>query len=155
MLISRIVIDTNIYISGIFWGGKPRAIVDLGRSGQVLIFTSLEIEEEVEKKLKTKFGLSDEEAAQIRSFVNQSMSQVSALTVQQNLPPEVQGQMTELLDAMTGGNSQQEAISSDTPQQDLPVGSLTKREKENEGESSAPKRSARQNDTEDSDDDSH
>ena len=65
MLISRIVIDTNIYISGIFWGGKPRAIVDLGRSGQVLIFTSLEIEEEVEKKLKTKFGLSDEEAAQI------------------------------------------------------------------------------------------
>jgi len=65
MLISRIVIDTNIYISAIFWGGKPRAIVDLGRSGEVLIFTSSEIEEEIEKKLKTKFGLSDEEAAQI------------------------------------------------------------------------------------------
>ena len=59
ILIPRIVIDTNIYISAIFWGGKPRAIVDLGRSGQVLIFTSSEIEEE------TKFGLSDEEAAQI------------------------------------------------------------------------------------------
>jgi len=36
-------------------------VVDLGRSGQVLIFTSSEIE----KKLKTKFGLSNEEAAQI------------------------------------------------------------------------------------------
>ena len=39
--------------------------MDLGRSGQVLIFTSSEIEKEIEKKLKTKFGLSDEEAAQI------------------------------------------------------------------------------------------
>ena len=61
----RIVIDTNIYISAIFWGGKPRAIVDLGRSGQVLIFTSLEIQAELERKLRTKFGLSDQEAAQI------------------------------------------------------------------------------------------
>jgi len=61
----RIVIDTNIYISAIFWGGKPRAIVDLGRSGQVLIFTSLEIQAEIERKLRTKFGLSDQEAAQI------------------------------------------------------------------------------------------
>ena len=40
-------------------------VVDLGRSGQVLIFTSSEIEKEIEKKLKTKFGLSNEEAAQI------------------------------------------------------------------------------------------
>ena len=65
VFIPKIVIDTNIYISAIFWGGKPRAIVDLGRSGQVLIFTSSEIEKEIEKKLKTKFGLSNEEAAQI------------------------------------------------------------------------------------------
>ena len=64
-MIPKIVIDTNIYISAIFWGGKPRAIVDLGRSGQVLIFTSSEIEKEIEKKLKIKFGLSDEEASQI------------------------------------------------------------------------------------------
>ncbi len=64
-LIPKIVIDTNIYISAIFWGGKPREIVDLGRSGQISIFTSSEIEEEIVRKLKTKFGLSDEEAAQI------------------------------------------------------------------------------------------
>jgi predicted nucleic acid-binding protein len=36
----KIVIDTNIYISAIFWGGKPREVVDLGRSGEILIFTS-------------------------------------------------------------------------------------------------------------------
>lgn len=65
LLIPKIVIDTNIYISAIFWGGKPRVIVDLGRNGEVLIFTSWEIEDEIEEKLKTKFGLSDEESAQI------------------------------------------------------------------------------------------
>ena len=64
-MIPKIVIDTNIYISAIFWGGKPRSVVDLGRNGQVSIFTSLQIEEEIEKKLKAKFGLSDEEIAQI------------------------------------------------------------------------------------------
>lgn len=64
-MIPKIVIDTNIYISAIFWGGKPREVVDLGRSGQVSIFRSSEIEEEIVKKLKTKFGLSDEESAQI------------------------------------------------------------------------------------------
>ena len=65
-MVHRIVIDTNIYISAIFWGGKPREVVDLGRSGQVLIFTSLEIRAEIDRKLRTKFDLSDEEAAQMK-----------------------------------------------------------------------------------------
>jgi hypothetical protein len=43
-----------------------------------------------------------EEAAQIRNFVNQSMDQVATLTGGQDLPPEVQGQMTALLDAISG-----------------------------------------------------
>nr|QBK87979.1 MAG: uncharacterized protein LCMAC202_03400 [Marseillevirus LCMAC202] len=57
-----------------------------------------------------------EEAAQIRSFVNQSMNQVNNLTGGggENLPPEVQGQMTDLLDAITGGGNQQ----NDTTQKD-------------------------------------
>jgi len=28
-LIPKVVIDTNIYISAIFWGGKPREVIDL------------------------------------------------------------------------------------------------------------------------------
>nr|QBK87123.1 MAG: uncharacterized protein LCMAC201_00250 [Marseillevirus LCMAC201] len=51
-----------------------------------------------------------EEAAQIRSFVNQSMEQVSNLTGGQDLPPEVQGQMTGLLDAMTSGQNPIEPV---------------------------------------------
>ena len=39
--------------------------MDLGRSGRISIFTSLEIQMEIERKLKTKFGLEDKEASQI------------------------------------------------------------------------------------------
>jgi len=64
-LVPRVVIDTNIYISAIFWGGKPREVVNLGRNARILIFTSFEIQEEIESKLKTKFGIDEKEVAQI------------------------------------------------------------------------------------------
>lgn len=62
---ARIVIDTNVYISAIFWGGKPREVLDLGRNGRISIFTSSEIQAEIETKLKTKFGIEEREVAQI------------------------------------------------------------------------------------------
>lgn len=70
----RIVVDTNIYISAIFWGGKPREIIDLGRDNRVHIFTSLEIENEIAEKLRTKFRLNEEE-------INQILLDFSTLTV--------------------------------------------------------------------------
>lgn len=37
----RLVLDTNIVISGLIWGGVPRLLLDLGRDdGQVAFFTS-------------------------------------------------------------------------------------------------------------------
>jgi putative PIN family toxin of toxin-antitoxin system len=61
----KIVIDTNIYISAVFWGGKPREIVDLGRDEKILIFTSSEIENEIVEKLRTKFRLDEDEIKNI------------------------------------------------------------------------------------------
>jgi hypothetical protein len=40
-LVLTVVIDTNIYISAIFWNGKPREVIDLGRDGKIIIFTLL------------------------------------------------------------------------------------------------------------------
>lgn len=60
-MIPKVVIDTNIYISALFWGGKPRQVLDLGRDQNILIFTSLEIEKEIAEKLRTKFKLDQEE----------------------------------------------------------------------------------------------
>lgn len=61
----KIVVDTNIYISAIFWGGKPREVINLGRSGEILIFTSPEIEKEIAKKLSAKFRLTQDEVENI------------------------------------------------------------------------------------------
>ena len=61
----RVVVDTNVYISAIFWGGKPRHVIDLGRDGKIQIFTSEDIEQEILDKLMTKFGLNSDDAGRV------------------------------------------------------------------------------------------
>lgn len=36
----RLVLDTNIVVSGLIWGGVPCQLLNLGREGQVTLFTS-------------------------------------------------------------------------------------------------------------------
>lgn len=36
----RLVLDTNIVISSLLWGGIPRQLLELGRDNQVTLFTS-------------------------------------------------------------------------------------------------------------------
>lgn len=36
----NIVLDTNTVVSGIFWKGAPRQVLDLARSGKFTLFTS-------------------------------------------------------------------------------------------------------------------
>lgn len=36
----RLVLDTNVVVSALFWGGVPRRLLDLGRDGRVSLFTS-------------------------------------------------------------------------------------------------------------------
>ncbi len=36
----RLVLDTNIVVSGLIWGGVPRRLLDLGRDDQATLFTS-------------------------------------------------------------------------------------------------------------------
>ena len=64
-MIAKVVIDTNIYISAIFWGGKLRKVMDLGRGGKILIFSSSEIEKEIAEKLRAKFKFDEEEVNRI------------------------------------------------------------------------------------------
>lgn len=36
----RLVLDTNIVASGLFWGGNPAALIDAAQLGEIEIFTS-------------------------------------------------------------------------------------------------------------------
>lgn len=47
----RVVLDTNVFISGIFWSGNCGVIIALFRAESFLLITSEEILEEVERVL--------------------------------------------------------------------------------------------------------
>ncbi|MBI3032041.1 putative toxin-antitoxin system toxin component, PIN family [Candidatus Woesearchaeota archaeon] len=57
----RVVLDTNIFISGIFWEGNYSSqIIDAWRNGKILMVSSTEIVEELVETLKDfKIKMSD------------------------------------------------------------------------------------------------
>lgn len=53
----RLVLDTNIVVSALIWGGVPRRLLDLGRDGQVTLFTSSVLLDELAEVLsRDKFA---------------------------------------------------------------------------------------------------
>ena len=64
----RVVIDTNVLISAIFWTGKPKQILNKVRRAEILFLTSGILLEELREVLIEKekpFNLSEEEAERI------------------------------------------------------------------------------------------
>lgn len=59
----RVVLDSNVVISGFLFGGPPALILEHALSGSVRCFTSLPILDEIRDVLqRPKFGLSPEQA---------------------------------------------------------------------------------------------
>jgi len=64
----RVVIDTNVLISAIFWTGKPKQILNKVRREEITFLTSEFILEELKKVLRKTgkpFKLSEEEADRV------------------------------------------------------------------------------------------
>lgn len=47
----RILLDTNVWISGLLWGGMPNRVVRMARSGQITAIVSIEILNELRNTL--------------------------------------------------------------------------------------------------------
>lgn len=60
-----VVYDTNVLISGMIWGGIPYRCIELAQQDRVEGVTCVEILNEFEQKLTTKFGFSSAGAAEI------------------------------------------------------------------------------------------
>ncbi len=52
----RIVLDTNVIVSALVFGGVPRGVLELVESGQCELFYSAPIQTEVRRVLAEKFG---------------------------------------------------------------------------------------------------
>jgi putative PIN family toxin of toxin-antitoxin system len=55
--VSKVVLDTNIFISSIFWRGNPHIIVRMAGKGQCTVYISKEIYAEIRKVLARDFDL--------------------------------------------------------------------------------------------------
>ena len=56
---TRVVLDSNIYISAFLFGGKPLRAVQFAEEGAFILLLSAAIKAEVEETLAEKFGYSD------------------------------------------------------------------------------------------------
>ena len=56
----RVVLDTNIIVSSVFWKGNPHEVVRRGILGEYQLVASAEILDEVANKLRTKFKFPEE-----------------------------------------------------------------------------------------------
>jgi uncharacterized protein len=62
----RVVADTNIYISALMFGGLPGVLLDLGVMQAFRLIISPALLDELEDKLRVKFGVLAQDAAAIR-----------------------------------------------------------------------------------------
>jgi uncharacterized protein len=64
---TRVVADTNIYISALMFGGLPGAFLDLAFVGSFTLITSSVLLDELDEKLRGKFEIAPPDADLIRS----------------------------------------------------------------------------------------
>ncbi len=63
---TRVVADTNVYVSALMFGGLPGTVPDLALVGSFTLVTSAALLDELDEKLRLKFGVSPEDAAAVR-----------------------------------------------------------------------------------------
>jgi len=61
----KLVVDTNILVSSVFWSGNPYKIIQKGLNQEVLIFTSENILKELKTVLKRDFHIQQQEIEDI------------------------------------------------------------------------------------------
>lgn len=63
----RVVIDTNVYISALMFGGLPGSLLQLAFSKSFVTVISSLLLDELDEKLRLKFEISTKDAALIRA----------------------------------------------------------------------------------------
>ena len=74
---SRVVVDTNVYISAVMFGGLPGSVLDLGLLRAFTLVISPPLLDELEDKLRVKFGVSAGDAAAIRAKLDNAADVVN------------------------------------------------------------------------------
>jgi len=68
----RVVADTNLFISALMFGGLPGFFLDLAFLRSFVLVTSPPLLEELDEKLRVKFGVSTPDAEAIQTRLERS-----------------------------------------------------------------------------------
>ena len=60
----RVTLDSNVYLSGFVFGGKPKRILEMAIDGEIEVAVSDPLIQEVRRHLLGKFGWSEQRAAE-------------------------------------------------------------------------------------------
>jgi putative PIN family toxin of toxin-antitoxin system len=66
----KVIIDTNVFLSGILFGGNPRKIIQLWLDNKFILCLSPELKAEILGKLKRKFALPPKELQSIEEALD-------------------------------------------------------------------------------------
>ena len=61
---TRVTLDSNVYLSGFVFGGKPKCVLEMAIDGEIEVAVSDPIIQEVRRHLLGKFGWSEPRAAE-------------------------------------------------------------------------------------------
>ena len=76
----RLVLDTNVVLSGLIWNGPPRRLLDLAASGDIALFSSTVLLEELAGVLeRRKFAASLASRGLTATFLTQRYGAVTTL----------------------------------------------------------------------------
>jgi putative PIN family toxin of toxin-antitoxin system len=77
----RVVADTNVFISALMFGGLPGSFLDLALLQSFLLVTSPALLDELDEKLRLKFGLSPNDADLVRARLQSSAVVVKPIVI--------------------------------------------------------------------------
>lgn len=64
---TRVVADTNVYVSALMFGGLPGIFLDLALLESFTLVASAVLLDELDEKLRLKFGIASQDTAAIRA----------------------------------------------------------------------------------------
>lgn len=83
----RAVLDTNILISGIFWSGNERRLIDMAVAGKFAALTSIEILKELEEVLLENF--TEIPYQRIKQIIRDVLSYALVVSVEEKTKVEI------------------------------------------------------------------
>ncbi|MEK7170760.1 MAG: putative toxin-antitoxin system toxin component, PIN family [Patescibacteria group bacterium] len=72
----KIVLDTNVLVSAIVFGGKPKELIIRAIESGTILYISTFIEDELQRVLKEKFSFSEERLSEAGRFVADTFTKI-------------------------------------------------------------------------------